>query len=322
MSSTAVNTAFQGNNQRFNSKRIISGIALMIALAILGSNVDHFLSAGNLFNVLMQATPLGLMAIGLTAVLITGGIDLSIPAIMALAGIVGSIYMRDGGAPFAAACIMVAVATVGGCINGFAVAYLKMIPFVVTLSTQAIAMGACVVVTNSVSVLGLHQEFIGAVTSKIWGVPATIVALTIVTLIVYVLSKKSIYGRWLYAVGINSETARVSGIPKQRVIFGAYAFAGLFAGLAAIVITARLASASPTMGQEGVVLNVVGAAVVGGVSIYGGAGSFAGAVAGAVIITLISNVMNLAHLSYYATLVVKGVVIVAVVAMDARSKRA
>jgi len=298
-------------------------IALFVLIVgFLGFTVDHFFTTNNLINILLQSSALGFMAIGMTAVLITGGIDLSIPAVMALSGILGSMYMRSGGDPVVASLIMIAIGMVGGALNGLAVAYLKMIPFVVTLSTQAIAMGACVMITNSVSVLGLSQSFIDVVMSRLAGIPTPIVALAVVATIVAVLSQKSLFGRWLYAVGMNAETARVSGVPKKKVLFGTYVFAGLFAGLAAIIITARLSSAAPTMGQEGVVLNVVGSAVVGGVSIYGGSGSFAGAVLGAVIITMISNIMNMAHLSYYATLIVKGLVIVAVVAIDSRSKRA
>ncbi len=298
-------------------------IALFVAIvAFLGFTVNHFFTVNNLLNILMQSSALGFMAIGMTAVLITGGMDLSIPAVMALSGILGSMFMRAGGNPVLASLIMVAVGMAGGALNGLAVAYLKMIPFVVTLSTQAIAMGACVMITNSVSVLGLSQSFLDVVMSRVLGIPTPILALAIVAAFVAILSQRSIFGRWLYAVGINAETARVSGVPKKKVLLGTYVFAGLFAGLAAIIVTARLASASPTMGQEGVVLNVVGSAVVGGVSIYGGSGSFAGAVLGAVIITMISNIMNMAHLSYYATLIVKGLVIVAVVAIDSRSKKA
>jgi ribose/xylose/arabinose/galactoside ABC-type transport system permease subunit len=302
--------------------RVLPVVLFVAIVAFLGFTVEHFFTANNLLNILMQSSALGFMAIGMTAVLITGGMDLSIPAVMALSGILGSMYMRAGGNPVVGALIMLAVGMAGGALNGIAVAYLKMIPFVVTLSTQAIAMGACVMITNSVSVLGLTQSFLDVVMSKIAGVPTPIVALALVAALVALLSQRSIFGRWLYAVGINAETARVSGVPKKKVLLGTYVFAGLFAGLAAIVVTARLASASPTMGQEGVVLNVVGSAVVGGVSIYGGSGSFAGAVLGAVIITMISNIMNMAHLSYYATLIVKGLVIVAVVAIDSRSKKA
>lgn len=318
---TEAKTALKRERSRVVA-RFLPVLLFVVVVAFLGFTVDRFFTANNLLNILMQSSALGFMAMGMTAVLVTGGIDLSIPAVMAFAGILGSMYMRAGGGPLAGALIMIGVGVAGGALNGLAVASLRMIPFVVTLSTQAIAMGACVMITNSVSVLGLHESFLNVVMSKVWQVPTPIVALFIVTALVAILAQRSIIGRWLYAVGMNAETARVSGLSTRKVLFGSYAFAGLFAGFAAIVVTARLASASPTMGQEGVVLNVVGAAVVGGVSIYGGSGSFSGAVVGAVIITMISNIMNMAHLSYYATLIVKGLVIIAVVAIDSRSKRA
>jgi ribose transport system permease protein len=277
----------------------------VVFTAFLGLTIRDFISFHNIQNVL-----------------ITGGIDLSIPPIMAFAGIVGSLYMGGGGNPIVGALLMVVIGLMGGAVNGVAVAFLGMIPFVVTLATQAIAIGACVMVTQSVSVVVTNESFLGTVMSSLWGIPAPVILLFALTAIITLFARKSVPGRALYAVGVNAETARVSGISTRGVIFGAYAFSGLFAGIAAIVTTARLTSASATLGQEGVVLSVVGAAVVGGVSIYGGAGSFGGAVLGAIIITMISNAMNLAHLSYYATLIVKGLVIVTFVAIDTQSKEA
>ena len=130
----------------------------------------------------------------------------------------------------------------------------------------------------------------------------------------------SIYGRWLYAVGSNPTVAHSLGIPKDLIIFGTYVFSGLFAGLASIISTARLASASPSMGREVLILDVIGSSVVGGVSVYGGIGSPLGAVVGAIFITTISNSMNLMHVSYYMTLLVKGSLIIAVVALDTYRK--
>jgi ribose/xylose/arabinose/galactoside ABC-type transport system permease subunit len=128
--------------------------------------------------------------------------------------------------------------------------------------------------------------------------------------------KRSMAGRWLYSVGINVKTANVSGVPGNLVVFFTYLVSGFMAGVAAILITARLESASPTMGEEGVVLNVMGAAVVGGASIYGGVGTSLGAIFGAIIITLITNGMNMMHISYHNTLIVKGFVIIFFVAFD------
>lgn len=310
--------------RRLKSEQIIHYaplILFVIVIIILGLIVPHFLSIRNGINVLRQASALGFMAIGITAVLIGGGIDLSIPSLMALGGILGTMYMRGGGHPILGGIIMIAVCTFGGMINGYAVAYLKMIPFVVTLSMMYIAMGASVWLTREVSVAGLPSVFIDTIMGRIWIIPLPVIFLFIVTAVVTFLMRNNLYGRWLYAVGSNPETARSLGVPKDRIIFGTYVFSGFFAGLAAIITTARLVSASSRMGAEGVVLNVIASAVVGGVSIYGGVGSPLGAVIGAVLITLIGNIMNLMRVTYYVTLVTKGCVLIAVIAFDSLYRR-
>jgi ribose/xylose/arabinose/galactoside ABC-type transport system permease subunit len=157
--------------------------------------------------------------------------------------------------------------------------------------------------------------------ARIWIIPVPVIFLFVMTAFVMILVRKSLYGRWLYAVGTNARTARVSGIPTDRVIFGTYVLSGFFAGMAAIIVTARLESASVTMGPDSFVLDIVSSAVVGGVSIYGGVGSPMGAVIGALIITLISNSMNMMRVSYFYTLLFKGCIIILAVALDALRKQ-
>lgn len=301
--------------------RYIPLILMGVAAVVLSLRVPCFLTAGNIINVLVQSSSLGLMAIGMTVVYILGGMDLSIPSVMALSAIIGAMFMRGGGNPVLAAVIMLAVGTIAGSINGFAVAYLRMIPFVVTLSMMAICEGTAVWITNATSVTGVSPSFTDTILAKVFGVPVPVIILAVATIVAQVFVLKSLHGRWLYAVGTNVRAARVSGIPTERVIFGSYVFSGFFAGLAGIVMTARFASASATMGQSSVVLDIMSSAVVGGVSIYGGAGTALGAVVGAIFITLISNAMNLLQISFYMTLVVKGCVIVAVVALDSLRRR-
>jgi len=301
--------------------RYLPFIVVIAILIILGLSVPHFFTISNIINILTQTSALGLMAIGLSVVLIGGGIDLSIPSIMGLSGVLGAIFMKNGGNPVLAGLIMLAVCTLSGCANGFAVGYLKMIPFVVTFSTMTIYMGVSLWLTKAVSVGGLPRVFIDTVLTKIWGVPVIVIALIFITAVATLLMHNSLYGRWLYAVGMNVEVSRVSGIPVERVIFSTYVISGVFAGLAAIITTARLGTGAATIGREVVVLDVVSSAVVGGVSIYGGVGSALGAVIGAITINLISNVMNLMHVSYYITLVTKGFIIIAVVALSAFRKK-
>jgi len=301
--------------------RYLPFIVVIAILIILGLSVPYFITIRNIINILTQASALGLMAIGISVVLIGGGIDLSIPSLMALGGVFGAIFMKNGGNPVLAGLIMLAVCTLGGCVNGFAVGYFKMVPFVVTFSMMTVAMGASLWVTKAVSVGGFPQVFIDTVLTQIWGIPVVVIALIFITAVATLLMRNSLYGRWIYAVGINVEASRVSGIPVARLIFSTYVISGVFAGLAAIITTARLGAGAATIGREGIILDVVSSAVVGGVSIYGGVGSPLGAVIGAIIITLISNIMNLTHVSYYLTLVAKGFIVIAVVALSSFRKK-
>ncbi len=294
---------------------------LLVATILVGATTPHFLTTRNAINILRQASPLGFMAMGMTIVLIGGGIDISVPAVMALSGILGAGHMANGGHPLVGVLIMVLVGTLLGSVNGMAVAYLRMVPFVVTLSMMAIATGTSVWLTRNVSVSGLPLGFIDTIVGSTAGIPHSVVFVALGALVLWIIMKRSLFGRWLYATGVNIRTAQVCGVPQKMTIFGTYAASGFLAGITAILVTARLESASPTMGEEGVVLNVMGAAVVGGASIYGGIGSPVGAVVGAIFITLISNSMNMLHIPYHTTLIVKGVVIIGFVAFDSLSRR-
>lgn len=290
-------------------------VVLIIAL-IIGIQVPHFLGQRNLVNILNQSSAIGLMAIGMTLVFLVGGIDLSLAANMGFASIVGAIMMRNGIDPVVACLAMVAVAMAIGAINGIAVSYLNMIPFVVTLSMMYVASGASVWITEATSINGLPEAFVNSVLIKILGIPLPVYIMLVLGVLSALYLKNTMYGRWLYAVGTNIKAAEISGIPVRQVKLWAYVFAGAFAGLGAILNTARLASASATMGQSVVVLDVASSAVVGGVSIYGGVGSPMEAIIGALLITLIGNSMNMMGVSYYITLIIKGIVIIAFIGFD------
>ncbi len=301
--------------------RLIPVGMILIILVVLSALVPYFLSVNNFVSILMQCASLGLMATGLTAVLITGGMDLSVPSLMSFSAVIGAIFMRAGGNPMVACLITVGVGIAGGCLNGFAVAYLRMIPFVVTLSTMAVFGGASIWVTNGMSVTGIPRGYITTIMHDIWIFPAPVIVLILVVVIVHLFMTRSLFGRWLYAVGTNIKAAGVSRIPAQRVLFGAYVFSGFIAGIAGIVTTAWLGTAGGTIGSEGVVLDCMSSAVLGGVSIYGGAGTALGALVGTIFVKLISNTLNFLQASYYVTLVVKGIVIVAYVAIDSLFRR-
>lgn len=317
-------TAAQRLRQWLTLDRLVGNISiiiLVIVLILLAAFVPNFFTSRNIINIFVQASTLGIMAIGMTAVMIGGGIDLSIPSVMALSAIIGAMHMREGGSILVSCLLMLITGAALGSINGFAVAYLKMIPFVVTLAMMTVAGGTAIWITNSVSVPITNDAFYTTILDRTLGIPRPVIIMAVIALIATLLIRRHLYGRWLYAVGVNARAARVSGIPTSRVIFGTYVVSGLLAGLTAIVLSARLGSASANMGTDGVVLDVVSSAVVGGVSIYGGVGGPLGAVLGAIFITVISNSMNMMQVSFFTSLIVKGAVIIAFVAFDSLRRR-
>jgi ribose transport system permease protein len=290
---------------------------MLVVLAIYAPN---FFRWRNILNVITQSSTLGILAVGMSFVMIGGGIDLSMPANMALSAILGALYMAAGGSPIIGGAIMVGAAISIGLFNGLAVAYLRMVPFVVTLAMLTVVTGLAIWVTNSVSVPIIAESFLGVLLARFLGVPVSVFGLVACGLVATAIMSSTVYGRWLYAVGINSEAARVARVPIRRVVCTSYIIAGLMAGLTAILLTARLGSASASIGGDGVVLDTISACVLGGISIYGGAGRPLGAIIGAVLIVLISNAMNMLGIPYYFSLMIKGAVIIIFIFLDGYAK--
>ena len=301
-----------GQKKKFNYVdfilKYLSVILMIIALIYIGVNNHYFFKVNNIISILLQTASLAIMAMGMTFVLITGGIDLSIPPVMALGAILGTLYMQHGGNGFIAFLIMLAVGVGCGLVNGYAIAYLNMIPFIVTLSLQTITYGACLwIASNGIS--GVSDGFKQVVLFKLGIIPFPIILMFLLMIIAEVMLKKTYLGRELYLVGTNVKMADVSGINSKRVILSVYVLSGI------------LASAS--MGADTAVTDIVGAAVIGGASTSGGIGTAKGAVFGAIFITIIGNAANMLHLSYNVTMMMKGILILAFVAMDMirRSRR-
>lgn len=302
------------------SRQLLTTLAILIAtFVVLAIIAPNFFRYNNITNVLLQASLLGVISIGMAVVLIIGGIDLSLPANMAMSAILGALYMKTTGDWVTGSLIMVAVGAAIGLVNGFAVAWLKMIPFVVTLAMMTVVSGTSVWITNSLSISQLPQTFLDVLGARpLFNIPLTVFFVVIFAVLVALMMRSSIIGRWVYAVGINEKAARVARIPIRVVVLLSYVFAGAMAGVTAVLLTTRLGAASANMGNDGMVLDIVSACVVGGISIYGGSGRVSGALFGALLITVLSNAMNLMGVSFYLSLVIKGAVIIAYVAADRR----
>ena len=274
----------------------------------------------NLANILAAMLPLLVVALGQTFVLISRGVDLSVTSTMALSSVAGAMVMNaETGwmrhSNFAVPVGLTAMIGVGvllGSVNGFAVTRLRMPPFLVTLTTMIFVSGLAILLTKSKNIFGLPAAF-NAIGASI--LPAVSVTLFIAVAAHLILSR-TLFGRWLYAVGHNVRTAHLSGVPTVRVMLGAYMICGMCAAVASVLLTGRLETASPIMGQR-MLLDVIGATVIGGTSLYGGKGKVLWTVFGVLFLTLIDNTLNLQNLSHFVIMTVKGAVILLAAVLDA-----
>jgi ribose/xylose/arabinose/galactoside ABC-type transport system permease subunit len=281
-------------------------------------------SPGNIANILSSMLPLLVVATGQTFVLITGGIDLSVTSIIALASVAGASVMT-GDSGFMGQSVLAVPGGIGvmllaglvlGLVNGGAVVRFKMPPFIVTLTTMMFFSGLAVWITKSQNIFNLPRGF-NAIGSGGLSTFATALA---VTGIAHVALSRSLFGRWLYAAGHNPKTALISGVPVGRVILLAYVTSGLCASVASILYTGRLETGSPVLGQR-ILLDVIGATVIGGTSLYGGKGKVIWTVFGVLFLTLLDNSMNLLDLSYFTIMMAKGGVILLAAVIDTLRNR-
>jgi ribose/xylose/arabinose/galactoside ABC-type transport system permease subunit len=278
----------------------------------------------NLGNLLATLLPLLIAAIGQLLVLLTGGIDLSQTSTIALASVAGAAVMNasDGwlaasplAAPGALAAMLLAGAAVGA-FNGLAVVGLRLPPFIVTLTSMMFVSGLAVFLTRSRNINGLPAAFV-ALGNRTW--IALLLALAVAALAQLLLTR-SLFGRWLHAVGHNPIAARVSGVPVAGVVAAAYVASGVLAALASVLYTAQAETGSPVLGQR-LLLDIVGATVIGGASLLGGRGSVAGTAAGVLFVKLLDNSLDLLNLSNFGVTMVKGGVILGAALVDVARTR-
>jgi ribose/xylose/arabinose/galactoside ABC-type transport system permease subunit len=279
-----------------------------------------FASWSNLQTILAYALPILVVSIGLTLVLIIGGIDLSVTSIIALASVMGGKIMSAQGGWLAGNALAIPVGVLAmllvgggvGAVNGVAVTVFRIPAFIATLTTMMFISGLAIWLTLSQKIGGLPAGFV-MLGQKLW----IVVAITAVaTGLAHLALSKTLYGKWLYAIGHNPRAAFVSGVPVERVTYFTYVVSGLFAGLAAILFTAGLETGNPEMARDNL-LDIVGAVVIGGTSLYGGKGRIVGTVFGVLFLALVDNSLNLVGLNFYTITMVKGGVILAAAMTDA-----
>lgn len=297
-------------------------ISLFVLCFSLSFLTDTFFSFRNLLNVLDQLTVLGIMALGMTAVIVIGGIDLSVGSVMALSMMVMGWMSNIIGIPMPL-CIVAAliVGALCGLGSGLLITHARLPAFIATLATMSIGRGLANMVTDGSQIVGYPDWFSAMSINRHFGFLSITVALFIVlTAVAGVFMKYRAAGRSLYAIGGSAEVARLAGIPVRKVTLAVYATCGLLAGLAGVVMSTRLDSSQPTGGM-GYELDTIAAVVIGGGSLSGGVGTIWGTLMGVLTIGVLRNGLNLLGVSPFVQQVVIGTVIVLAVAVDSNKRR-
>ena len=298
----------------------VLGILLLICLVFaLGSN--EFLTASILLNVALQTSIIAIVAIGMTFVILTAGIDLSVGSLMALCGAVAAgIAVRQGMDTYLSISIALGVGLILGAVNGLMIVRGGIPPFVATLSMLAIARGLTLVYTEGRPIAGLDERFIYWGTGQVWGIPIPVIIMIVIAVIAHIVTRYTPFGLHVYSTGGNEETTRLAGISPDRIKLAVYMISGVLAALGGVLLTARLWSAQPNA-AAGWELDAIAAPVLGGTSLFGGVGSIGGTVIGAFIIGVLSNGLNLMGVPSYYQQVIKGLVLILAVTVDLINKR-
>ena len=301
-------------------QKFLPFISLALLFVILSIASPYFLTTTNLASVIRQTAVINIMALGMTLVIVSGGIDLSVGSILAFSGVVGTMTMLSGGSvPLGVAAGIVA-GTLWGCANGLMISTLRLPPFIVTLGTLGIVRGLTLVISGGLPVVGLPKEhgFLGEGT--IGPAPFVLVILLFCAVITHFALRSTKLGRYTYAIGSNEAAAIYAGIPVRRYKVAIYAICGMLTGLAGMIETSRLMTGQPTAGVS-YELQVIAAVVIGGGSLTGGEGTVIGTLIGAFIMGLLSNGSDLLGVNPYWQQVIIGAVIILAVALDEARKR-
>lgn len=297
--------------------------ALILLVIIMAFSQPAFLKKPNLINILKQASITGVLAVGMTLVLLSGGIDLGVGSVLAVACMAAAYFTTDEHAfafpvllAFAAG---ISVGAIFGLINGIGIAYVKFAPFIMTMATLSAARGLALVSTNNRPIFNLSRDFINVSNSIYLGLPSLIFYFLGVAILAYILTRKTVFGKWIYAVGGNENAARYSGINVKKVKTIIYVIMGALSGMTGVLMASRITSGNPAVG-EGYELDAIAACVIGGVSLAGGSGSVIGTVIGVLILGVISNGFDILGISSNYQRIMKGIVILLAVFIDIRSR--
>lgn len=301
-------------------QKFLPFISLALLFVVLSIASPYFLTATNLSSVVRQTAVINIMALGMTLVIVSGGIDLSVGSILAFSGVIGTMTMVQNGSVLFGIAAGVACGMLWGCANGLMISSLRIPPFIVTLGTLGIVRGLTLVISGGLPVVGLPKQHSLLGEGTIGPAPFVLVVLVVCAVLMHIVLHATKLGRYTYAIGSNEAAAIYAGIPVARYKVAIYAICGTLTGLAGMIETSRLMTGQPTAGVS-YELQVIAAVVIGGGSLTGGEGTVVGTLIGAFIMGLLSNGSDLLGINPYWQQVIIGAIIILAVALDEARKR-
>lgn len=300
------------SNDKLSLSRLYDRFGVLVVFVLLFAVScmlsDRFLQTSNLFNILRQISMFGILSVGMTFVIVSGGIDLSVGSIIALVCVITANMVNDHGI-IPAILVALFVGALVGLINGVGIAYGKLQPFIMTLGTMYMASGAASIYTNGTPI-SIKGNFSKIGNSMLFNtIPLPAIYFIVILIAAYLVMRNTRFGRHVYSIGSNKEATRLAGVDVKKVTLSVYILSGVLAAVTGIIFAAQMASGSPVAG-EGYEMNAITAAVVGGTSMSGGKGNLLGTFLGAVIMGILSNIMNLCGVSSYWQTVLTGLILV------------
>lgn len=295
-------------------------LVLVILFIVVSIFIPSFFTVNNLLNVLRQVSITGIVAVGMTFVIITGGIDISVGSTVALGGIITGLLLKAGWGIAPSIILALFAGASVGLFNGVIIAYGKVIPFVSTLGAMYLIRGLTLIVARGQAIWGLPPTFVLIGTGYFLGIPIPVIITAIIYLFGHILLKYFAFGRYTFAIGGDEEAARLCGVAVKRVKMLNYAFCGLLSSTAGVILAGRLGSSQPSVGM-GYELIAIAATVIGGTSLVGGRGTIIGTLLGALILGIVRNALNLLGISDFYQTVITGCIVIIAVLMDTLKKR-
>lgn len=302
-------------------KKFSTLIILLVLVVIFSIASPNFLRINNILNVLRQVAVISMLTAGMTYVIISGGMDLTVGAYLGLTGVLVAKFMGTAGLPVPVAVVLtMIIVTLLGVVTGTLIVGLDVSAIVITLGMMTVVRGLAYIISGGLPVYDIPESIVFLGQGYVMGIPVPVIIMLIIVVIMGLILKYTYFGRYVYAIGGNVEAAKLAGVSVNKITVSLYGISAFLASIAGIVLTGRISSGAPASGT-GTEMDVVTAVVIGGVSVNGGKGSMLGAFLGAVIMGVLSNGLTIMNINEYYQQVVKGIVLILAVAFDVLANR-